>query len=192
MKFTYKAVLTIYCVTFCHILSLLIYSLLSRIPFIFPLILNSLSSLNFGFNHLLTLNKQSGRCFRMITERTYELLPPHSVPEMLRAPLESLILQVRTKHLTLQTDCNWCSSNRNFYSLFHSLSSSLFIYLYFFLYIFFFLFIYFFLSIYFLLLISFFPSIFSFLYIFFLSVFFFLFISFFLSISFFLCISLYL
>ena len=37
---------------------------------------------------------QSGRCFRMITERTYELLAPHSIPEMLRAPLESLILQV--------------------------------------------------------------------------------------------------
>ena len=42
----------------------------------------------------LLRSHQSGRCFRMITERTYELLPPHSIPEMLRAPLENLVLQV--------------------------------------------------------------------------------------------------
>jgi ATP-dependent RNA helicase DHX57 len=37
---------------------------------------------------------QAGRCFRLLTRGTCEKLPLHSVPEMLRAPLENLVLQV--------------------------------------------------------------------------------------------------
>ena len=36
----------------------------------------------------------AGRCFRLLTAGTCEKLPLHSVPEMLRAPLQSLVLQV--------------------------------------------------------------------------------------------------
>jgi HrpA-like RNA helicase len=37
---------------------------------------------------------QQGRCFRMITQHVYEKLSVHSVPEILRTPLERLILQI--------------------------------------------------------------------------------------------------
>jgi ATP-dependent RNA helicase DHX57 len=37
---------------------------------------------------------QEGRCFRLITSGTFEKLPAHSVPEILRLPLESVLLQV--------------------------------------------------------------------------------------------------
>jgi ATP-dependent RNA helicase DHX57 len=37
---------------------------------------------------------KAGRCFRAVTKGTYEKLPANSVPEMLRAPLENLVLQV--------------------------------------------------------------------------------------------------
>lgn len=37
---------------------------------------------------------QAGRCYRMITKGTFEKLPPQSVPEILRLPLESIVLQV--------------------------------------------------------------------------------------------------
>ena len=46
---------------------------------------------------------QEGRCFRTITVGTYGALPPNSMPEMLRAPLESLVLQV--KSMNLQESC---------------------------------------------------------------------------------------
>ena len=37
---------------------------------------------------------QEGRCFRLITSGTFEKLPAHSIPEILRLPLESVLLQV--------------------------------------------------------------------------------------------------
>ena len=37
---------------------------------------------------------QAGRCYRMITKGTFDKLPAHSVPEILRLPLESIVLQV--------------------------------------------------------------------------------------------------
>lgn len=43
---------------------------------------------------------QAGRCFRLITFNTYESLSAHSIPEMLRAPLENLVLQVKAMNLT--------------------------------------------------------------------------------------------
>ncbi len=46
---------------------------------------------------------QKGRCYRCITKGTYDRLAEHSVPEILRAPIESLILQV--KSMKLQEDC---------------------------------------------------------------------------------------
>lgn len=38
---------------------------------------------------------QKGRCFRLITRGTYDKLPAHSVPEILRVPLEKVVLQVK-------------------------------------------------------------------------------------------------
>jgi len=38
---------------------------------------------------------QKGRCFRMITRNTHDKLPQHSVPEILRVPLEKIVLQVK-------------------------------------------------------------------------------------------------
>ena len=38
---------------------------------------------------------QSGRCFRLITSGTFAKLAQHSVPEMLRSPLERVVLQVK-------------------------------------------------------------------------------------------------
>jgi HrpA-like RNA helicase len=38
---------------------------------------------------------QKGRCYRLITKGTYEKLPEHSVPEILRVPLEKVVLQVK-------------------------------------------------------------------------------------------------
>lgn len=38
---------------------------------------------------------QKGRCFRLITKGTFEKLPEHSVPEILRVPLEKIVLQVK-------------------------------------------------------------------------------------------------
>lgn len=38
---------------------------------------------------------QKGRCFRLITRGTYDKLPEHSVPEILRVPLEKVVLQVK-------------------------------------------------------------------------------------------------
>lgn len=38
---------------------------------------------------------QKGRCFRLITKGTFEKLPDHSVPEILRVPLEKIVLQVK-------------------------------------------------------------------------------------------------
>lgn len=38
---------------------------------------------------------QEGRCFRLITANTFQKLPAHSVPEILRVPLESVILQIK-------------------------------------------------------------------------------------------------
>ena len=46
----------------------------------------------------------AGRCFRLLTAGTCEKLPLHSVPEMLRAPLQSLVLQV-TENLESSP---WC------------------------------------------------------------------------------------
>ncbi len=37
---------------------------------------------------------QKGRCFRLITRGTHDKLPQHSVPEILRVPLEKIVLQV--------------------------------------------------------------------------------------------------
>jgi HrpA-like RNA helicase len=37
---------------------------------------------------------QEGRCFRLIHERVYEGIADHSVPEMLRTPLDRLVLQI--------------------------------------------------------------------------------------------------
>ena len=41
----------------------------------------------------------AGRCFRCITKHTFSGLPPHSVPEMLRAPLDRLVLQIKAMEL---------------------------------------------------------------------------------------------
>lgn len=38
---------------------------------------------------------QEGRCFRIITSHIYEKLSPHTIPEILRTPLERLILQIK-------------------------------------------------------------------------------------------------
>ena len=38
----------------------------------------------------------NGRCFRLITINTYNKQPQHSVPEILRVPLESIVLQVKS------------------------------------------------------------------------------------------------
>uniref|UniRef100_A0A7S3M923 RNA helicase n=1 Tax=Spumella elongata TaxID=89044 RepID=A0A7S3M923_9STRA len=38
---------------------------------------------------------QKGRCFRLITRGTHDKLPQHSVPEILRVPLEKIVLQVK-------------------------------------------------------------------------------------------------
>lgn len=38
---------------------------------------------------------QMGRCFRLVTRGTYEKLPDHSIPEILRVPLEKVVLQVK-------------------------------------------------------------------------------------------------
>lgn len=46
---------------------------------------------------------QRGRCYRCITVGIYDRLAEHSVPEILRAPIESLILQV--KSMNLKEDC---------------------------------------------------------------------------------------
>lgn len=41
----------------------------------------------------------AGRCFRCITKHTFSGLPPHSVPEMLRALLDRLVLQIKAMDL---------------------------------------------------------------------------------------------
>lgn len=46
---------------------------------------------------------QKGRCFRIINQNTFEKLPTNTVPEMLRSPLDNLILQV--KAMDLQENC---------------------------------------------------------------------------------------
>jgi len=46
---------------------------------------------------------QKGRCFRIINENAFEKLPLNTVPEMLRSPLDNLILQV--KAMDLQENC---------------------------------------------------------------------------------------
>jgi ATP-dependent RNA helicase DHX36 len=38
---------------------------------------------------------QEGRCFRLITANTFQKLPAHSVPEILRVPLENVVLQIK-------------------------------------------------------------------------------------------------
>ena len=38
---------------------------------------------------------QKGRCFRLITQGTFDKLPEHSVPEILRVSLEKVVLQVK-------------------------------------------------------------------------------------------------
>lgn len=42
---------------------------------------------------------QKGRCFRIINENAFEKLPVNTVPEMLRSPLDNLILQVKAMDL---------------------------------------------------------------------------------------------
>jgi ATP-dependent RNA helicase DHX57 len=42
---------------------------------------------------------QKGRCFRIINETAFEKLPVNTVPEMLRSPLDNLILQVKAMNL---------------------------------------------------------------------------------------------
>ena len=42
---------------------------------------------------------KAGRCFKLITENTFKNLPPDSVPEILRVPLESLLLQTLAMEL---------------------------------------------------------------------------------------------
>ena len=39
---------------------------------------------------------QEGRCFRIITQNTFNKLSLHSVPEILRSPLENIILQIKS------------------------------------------------------------------------------------------------
>lgn len=39
---------------------------------------------------------QAGRCFRLITENTFQKLPAHSIPEILRVPLENVVLQIKS------------------------------------------------------------------------------------------------
>ena len=38
---------------------------------------------------------QEGRCFRLITSHVFDKLAPHSVPEILRTPLDRLVLQIK-------------------------------------------------------------------------------------------------
>jgi HrpA-like RNA helicase len=42
---------------------------------------------------------QAGRCFRSVTAHTHSTLPPTAVPEMLRAPLDRLVLQIKAMDL---------------------------------------------------------------------------------------------
>jgi HrpA-like RNA helicase len=42
---------------------------------------------------------QKGRCFRLVTNGTFDKLQPHGVPEILRVPLERLILQIKAMRL---------------------------------------------------------------------------------------------
>ena len=43
---------------------------------------------------------QKGRCFRLITKGAYEKQPMNSIPEILRLPLESIVLQILTMQQT--------------------------------------------------------------------------------------------
>ena len=43
---------------------------------------------------------QEGRCFRMVTLNTYEKLPAHGIPEILRVPLDNVVLQLKAMPLT--------------------------------------------------------------------------------------------
>ena len=45
--------------------------------------------------NMLTGRVQKGRCFRLITQGTFDKLPEHSVPEILRVSLEKVVLQVK-------------------------------------------------------------------------------------------------
>ena len=42
---------------------------------------------------------QKGRCFRLITSKTFQNIPVHGVPEMLRVPLDNLVLQIASMKL---------------------------------------------------------------------------------------------
>ncbi len=44
---------------------------------------------------------QKGKCYRLITKGTFDKLPDHSVPEMLRLPLESILLQILSMKISL-------------------------------------------------------------------------------------------
>jgi ATP-dependent RNA helicase DHX57 len=47
---------------------------------------------------------RKGSCYRMITKGTFEKLPDHSIPEILRLPLESVLLQILSMNLLLSLD----------------------------------------------------------------------------------------
>lgn len=56
---------------------------------------------------------QQGRCYRLITKGTYDKLPDNSIPEMLRLPLESILLQILSMNISIaSTTSATTSSNR--------------------------------------------------------------------------------
>jgi ATP-dependent RNA helicase DHX57 len=47
---------------------------------------------------------RKGSCYRLITKGTFEKLPDHSIPEILRLPLESVLLQILSMNLLLSLE----------------------------------------------------------------------------------------